>query len=174
MTRSLVVGQSGGPTAVMNASLVGVLEAARAEHSSNRVLGARFGIEGVLQEDYVDLTSLPAAELASLRRTPGAALGSSRYRQSDEETEAVVRALEAREVGWLLVVGGNDTAETLHRVHLAARRVGSALGVIAIPKTIDNDLPGMDHCPGYGSAARYLALAVREAGIGPAARRRTG
>ena len=173
MTRSLVVGQSGGPTAVMNASLVGVLEAARAEHTSIRVLGARFGIEGVRQADYVDLTSLPAAELAVLRRTPGAALGSSRHRQSDAETEAVVRALEAREVGWLVVVGGNDTAETLHRVHVAARRAGSALGVVAIPKTIDNDLPGMDHCPGYGSAARYLALAVREAGIDTAAMRRT-
>lgn len=172
-SQALLVAQSGGPTAVMNASIVGALEAARAGRPDLRVLGARFGIEGVLRRDEVDLTDLTAATRDVLRRTPGAALGSSRYRPTDDDVEHLVEELAARGVNWLVMVGGNDTAETLHRLHLAARRGGSPLGVVGIPKTIDNDLPSMDHCPGYGSAARYLALAAREAGIDTAAMRHT-
>jgi 6-phosphofructokinase 1 len=170
---TLIIAQSGGPTAVMNASVAGVIEAASAANPPLQVSGARFGIEGVLQADYVDLTPPGGADLDILSQTPGAALGSSRYRPTDEEVAAMVLDLDARDVSCLAMIGGNDTAETLHRAHVIARTVGAGLRVVGIPKTIDNDLPGMDHCPGYGSVARYVALAVREAGIDTAAMRKT-
>jgi 6-phosphofructokinase 1 len=170
---TLVIAQSGGPTGVVNASLVGALLHARKSPGVQRVLGARFGAEGILAEDFVDLTSLDAREVDVLAGTPGAALGSSRYRPSDAEIERAAARLVALGVGWVLMIGGNDTAETLHRLHGTAVGAALPLHVVAIPKTIDNDLPGMDHCPGYGSAARYIATAAREAGIDCAAMRRT-
>ncbi|MPZ12919.1 MAG: diphosphate--fructose-6-phosphate 1-phosphotransferase [Chloroflexi bacterium] len=170
---TLVVAQSGGPTAVMNASLVGAIAGARGDRRVDRILGARFGIEGILADDYVDLTELPTEALVALKETPGAGLGSSRYRASDTEIHRIVSALVARDASWLLTIGGNDTADTLHRIQLAAQDAGLPLSVVGIPKTIDNDLPGMDHCPGYGSAARYVAVAVREAGIDTCAMQRT-
>ncbi len=170
---AVVIAQSGGPTAVVNASLVGALEAAGRTPGVARVLGARFGAEGILAEDFVDLTTLSPDRREALARTPGAALGSSRYRPSDAEIERATTRLAENGVGAVLMIGGNDTAETLHRLHLAAAGAGLPLRVVAIPKTIDNDLPGMDHCPGYGSAARYIAIAAREAAIDCAAMRRT-
>jgi ATP-dependent phosphofructokinase / diphosphate-dependent phosphofructokinase len=169
---SVAVLQSGGPTAVVNASLVGAIRAARASGHIG-IVGARFGMEGVLASRYADLARLSDTELDVLARTPGAALGSSRYLADDAETERAVGLLVDQGVRWLVAIGGNDTADSLHRLHDAARRVGAPLAVVGIPKTIDNDLPEMDHCPGYGSAARYLALAVREAAIDTAAMRRT-
>ncbi len=168
----LVVFQSGGPTAVVNASMAGAISAAALDGVSP-ILGARFGVEGILASDYVDLAGLLDGPIELLARTPGAALGSSRYRPSDDEIDRAVTLLSQEGVRSLVAVGGNDTAETLHRIHLAASRSDTALSVVGIPKTIDNDLPGMDHCPGYGSAARYLAIAVREAGIDTAAMQRT-
>lgn len=168
---TLVIAQSGGPTPVANASVAGALGAARNDDRVGCVLGARFGIEGILHADYIDLTDGPDTEI--LERTPGAALGSSRYRPSDEEIERAVLDLAGRGSRWLAMVGGNDSAETLHRLHLAGRAAGVPLSVVGIPKTIDNDLPLMDHSPGYGSAARYIALAVREAGLDTAAMQRS-
>lgn len=170
---SLVIGQSGGPTPVANASLAGALGAARGDPRVGRVLGARFGMEGVLQGEYVDLTNLPSSKLATLERTPGAALGSSRYRPSDEEIQRAAQDLHARGVRWLAMVGGNDSADILHRLDVACRAAVLPVSVVGIPKTIDNDLPHMDHCPGYGSAARYIALAIREAGLDTAAMQRS-
>jgi 6-phosphofructokinase 1 len=158
---------------VVNASVVGALEAARAFEPRIRVLGARFGFEGVLAEDYVDLTALAPDAIDRLCRTPGAALGSSRYRPSDEALNEADARLRRRGVLGLLMVGGNDTAETLHRVHRQARAHNHDLAVVGIPKTIDNDLACMDHAPGYGSAARFLAIAAREAALDTAAMRRT-
>lgn len=171
-TRTLVLAQSGGPTAVMNASLVGALEAARSTGIS-RVLGARYGVEGLAASDFVQLDGMAGADLQTLARTPGAALGSSRHRPTDEEIEAIVGRLDEDSVAWVCMIGGNDSAETLHRLHLAANNRNLGLRVVGIPKTIDNDLPGMDHCLGYGSAARYLALAAREAALDSAAMRKT-
>ncbi len=170
---TLIVAQSGGPTAVVNASTVGVLRAARADGRVERVLGARFGVEGIVADDCVDLTDLTPEQVAALRRTPGAALGSSRHRPTGAVIEAAVADLVKRGVGWIALVGGNDTAETLHRFHLAADAAGAPISFVGIPKTIDNDLPGMDHAPGYGSAARYIALAAREAALDTSAMRRT-
>ncbi len=169
---NLVVFQSGGPTPVVNASLVGALCAAR-EHGVPQVLGARFGFEGILGSDYVDLTETAEAEIERMRWTPGAALGSSRHRPSDAENARAVGLLHERGVEYVVAVGGNDTADSLHRLHEATRASERTLAVVGIPKTIDNDLTGMDHCPGYGSAARYMALALREAGLDTAAMRRT-
>jgi len=168
----LVILQAGGPTAVVNASLVGAIRASRHAGGSG-VLAARFGMEGVLASDYLDLTEASEPQLDLLARTPGAALGSSRHRPDDAEIEHAVGLLAGLDVRWLVAIGGNDTADSLHRLHQAAQRAGRSLAVVGIPKTIDNDLPGMDHCPGYGSAARYLALALREAAIDTAAMRRT-
>jgi 6-phosphofructokinase 1 len=128
---------------------------------------------GILRADYVDLTALPDATLATLERTPSSALGSSRYRPSDAELENSVADLQRRGVVAVTMIGGNDTADTLHRLHLASLNAGTALACVGIPKTIDNDLPGMDHCPGYGSAARYVALAARAAALDTAAMRET-
>jgi 6-phosphofructokinase len=168
----LVIFQSGGPTAVVNASLAGALKAAR-DSGLSRVLGARHGAEGVLASDYVDLTDLLAEQVDLLARTPGAALGSSRQRPDDAEIEQIVGMLHELGAECLLAVGGNDTAEILHRINEDASKAGGGLRVVGIPKTIDNDLPGMDHCPGYGSAARYLAMALREAAIDTEAMQRS-
>ncbi len=170
---AVVVAQSGGPTAVVNASLVGALDAAGRTPGIERILGARFGAEGILAESFVDLTALGPDRREALARTPGAALGSSRYRPNDEEIGQAVTQLAASGVGAVLMIGGNDTAETLHRLHVAATDGGLPIQFVAIPKTIDNDLPGMDHCPGYGSAARFIAIAAQEAAIDCAAMRRT-
>ena len=169
----LIILQSGGPTAVVNSSLVGAIRAARSAGVLG-ILGARFGMEGILASRYADLTGLPDARLDLLARTPGAALGSSRYRPDDAETERAVSLLVGQNVRWLVAIGWSTIRRNRsHRLHGVAQSKGAPLAVVAIPKTIDNDLPGMDHCPGYGSAARYLALAVREAAIDTAAMRRT-
>jgi ATP-dependent phosphofructokinase / diphosphate-dependent phosphofructokinase len=170
---TLLLAQSGGPTAVINASLAGAIESARRDRRVQRVLGARYGAEGLLAEDFVHLTSLDDGALILLAATPGAALGSSRYRPSDAEIGGAVARLGARGIGWVLMIGGNDTAETLLRLHAAARAAELPIQVAGIPKTTDNDLPGMDHCPGYGSAARYIAIAAREAGLDAAGVRRS-
>jgi ATP-dependent phosphofructokinase / diphosphate-dependent phosphofructokinase len=168
-----VVAQSGGPTPVINASLVGVIRAARAAAQVEQVLGAHFGFEGLLAGDLVDLAEIHESDLAILERTPSASLGSSRHRPNNAEVQQTVRTLAKQGVRWVLMIGGNDSADTLHRMHLAAREANLAFGVVGIPKTVDNDLPGMDHTPGYGSAARYLAMAMREAALDTAAMRRT-
>lgn len=168
-----MLAQSGGPTPVVNASLMGARSAALSQPAVGRVLGARFGIAGMLAGDYVDLTDLSDRDALALERTPGAALGSSRDLPTDPQLEQLALDLRHRGVQWVAMIGGNDTAATLHRLHLAARAVAVPLSVVGIPKTVDNDLPEMDHCPGYGSGARYLAIAAREAGLDTSAMRRS-
>lgn len=161
--RTLVVGQSGGATAVINASLVGVVDGALASGAFDRVLGMRHAIEGLLDGDFVDLGGLGRETLAGLLRTPSAALGTGRYKLGDEDLDRALAALEAIDAGALVYIGGNDSADTAHRLHERAAATGRALRVLSVPKTIDNDLVGTDHCPGYASLARYLANAVRDA-----------
>ncbi len=167
----IVVAQSGGPTPAVNASLAGAIR--RARQARRPVLGARFGCEGLLAGDYLDLSGLSARSLTALARTPAAALGSSRYRPNDAELDRVLADFRERNVRWLVMIGGNDSAEIMHRLHVRAAAVGQALGVVGVPKTVDNDLPGMDHTPGYGSAARMVALAVRGTALDTAAMRRS-
>ena len=158
--RNLVIGQSGGATAVINASLVGAFEAGRASGRFDEMYGMHYGIEGLLKEDIVDLRRQPAALWAQLREMPAAALGSCRYKLGDEDAERAISIFERYEIHDMLYLGGNDSANTAHRMAQVAERQGYDLRVISVPKTIDNDLPYTDHCPGYGTAARFFALAT--------------
>ena len=155
-----MVGQSGGPTAVINASLAGLIEGARG--GFDRVLGMRHGIEGALADDLVDLTTLSDGDLEALRRTPAAALGSCRHKLGDNEERTVLDVLARHDVTAMAYIGGNDSMDTCARLERRAQRAGQALAVYGVPKTIDNDLVGTDHCPGYGSAARYWAACTQE------------
>lgn len=160
---TLLVGQSGGATAVINASLAGVADAARASGEFERVLGLRNGIEGLFQERFVDISRCDQALIDRIRRTPSAALGTGRYKLRDDDLDRAVRAMHRLDVGAFIYIGGNDSADTAHRLEHHARDTGYDLRVMAVPKTIDNDLPETDHCPGYPSIAKYLGNAVRDA-----------
>lgn len=164
MGGTLVVGQSGGSTATLSNSLAGVLEAALESDAVNRVYGMCNGIEGFLQEQLVDLTGASAGLLSSLRQTPSAALGSCRYGLADADAERILDVLKAHDVRYLMYIGGNGSALTVQAVNRWARESGYDLNAIAVPKTIDNDLWGTDHTPGYGSAARFAALAAMDGG----------
>lgn len=159
---SLLVGQGGGPTAVINASLLGVVEKAREQKGVERVLGARFGLVGLLGNDLIDLGQQDAAHLRVVGRSPSAALGTCRRRYRPEDAGRVLETLSANEVRCFVYIGGNDSAETAHQIQMLADRQRYELACIGVPKTIDNDLAQMDHTPGYGSAARYVALAARD------------
>jgi len=125
----------------------------------------RYGIEGFLREDLIDLRQQPSAIWPRLLHTPSAALGSCRYHLKDEDLERAIAILRRYTIHYLLYIGGNDSADTAHRLSKGAERVGYDLHTISIPKTIDNDLPFTDHCPGYGSAARFLALATMDSSM---------
>lgn len=170
--RNVVVAQSGGPTAVINASLLGVIHACRSMPGRfGRLYAARHGIEGLLYEELLDLSAQEAAELELLRTTPAAgAIGTCRYKIGPDATQDVERILEvlaAHGIGAFFYIGGNDSMDTVQRVSDAARERGLDLICTGIPKTIDNDLGDdervvIDHTPGYGSAARYWASLVLE------------
>ncbi len=172
--QTLLVGQSGGPTAVINSSLAGILaEAARWPRQIRAVYGLRHGVEGLLAEDWRALPADDPRLIAGLRATPSAALGSARHRLRDDDMDAALAVLRRHDVGYFLLIGGNDSADTTDRLGRAAAAAGYPLQAVAVPKTIDNDLPATDHCPGYGSIARYLAVGVQEAALDTAAMRRT-
>ncbi len=160
---TLLVGQSGGATAVINASLSGVVDAARSTGAFSRVLGLRNGIEGLFQERFVELSQCEQDLIDRIRHTPSAALGTGRYKLRDEDLDRAVIAMERLGITAFVYIGGNDSADTAHRLERHARERGYDLRVMSVPKTIDNDLPETDHCPGYGSIARYLGNAVRDA-----------
>jgi ATP-dependent phosphofructokinase / diphosphate-dependent phosphofructokinase len=161
---ALLVGQSGGPTAAVNSSLLGVVEAAleRAEIAS--VYGAVDGVEGLLEGKIIDLGQESRSTLAALRRTPAAALGSCRYKLRPEDRDRLLALFRRLGVGYVVYIGGNDSSDTAHRLAEQALATGQELGVIVVPKTIDNDLPITDHCPGYGSIARFVAMALQDVG----------
>ncbi len=157
---NLIIGQSGGATAVINASLVGVVEAALADNRVDGIYGMLHGIEGLLKEDIIDLRQQPASLWPQIQHTPSAALGSCRYKLQDSDLEHVIDIFRRYNIRYILYIGGNDSADTAHRLSEAAHQSNYDLSIISVPKTIDNDLPYTDHCPGYGSAARFLALAT--------------
>jgi 6-phosphofructokinase 1 len=158
---TLIVGQSGGPTAVINSSLVGVLREARAQ-GIKRVYGMRYGIRGLLVGDLVDLSSLPPEVLPALQQTPSSALGACRYHLAEADISQALSILQEHGVHYMVYIGGNDSADTSHKLAMAAHEARNDLRIIAVPKTIDNDLPVTDHCPGYGSVARYMAISTLE------------
>lgn len=163
MKGNAVIGQSGGPTAVINASLAGAVEASVAGEQIGHIYGMRYGIRGLLDDDLVDLSTLGPDRLSRLARTPSSALGSTRYKLKDDDLPAVLEALKARDIRHFFLIGGNDTMETIHRVEAYCRENGYELCGVGIPKTVDNDLYGTDHTPGFPSAARDIALSVQQA-----------
>ncbi|MCI8607545.1 MAG: 6-phosphofructokinase [Hungatella sp.] len=168
MKKNILVGQSGGPTAVINASLYGVVTEGM-EHLDDieHVYGMVNGIEGFLKDTYLDLSlGLTQKELELIKLTPAAYLGSCRYKLPKDLTSpfypTLFRKLEALDIGYFLYIGGNDSMDTVSKLSRYAAQVGSSIRFLGIPKTIDNDLMLTDHTPGYGSAAKYVASTVRE------------
>jgi len=160
-----VIGQSGGPTSVINASLAGVIEAAAAFDGIKKLFGMRFGIEGFMREDLIDLGAESPETVARLKTTPSSALGSCRHKLSDEELPAILDVLRKYDIRYFFLIGGNDTMDTISRVEKFAGEQNYDLVGVGIPKTVDNDLFGTDHTPGFPSAARYMALSVMQAGV---------
>lgn len=162
---NVLIGQSGGPTSVINSSLAGVVDGALKTKGVGRVFGMRFGIEGVLNDYLVDLGSEAPNVLKGMRSTPGSALGSSRLKLKDEHFPTILKQLKKYDIRYYFMIGGNDTMDTIHRVTKYANENGHSMVGVGVPKTVDNDLYGTDHTPGYPSAARYMALSVLQAGV---------
>jgi 6-phosphofructokinase 1 len=161
---NIVIGQSGGPTSVINSSLAGIVEAAREAPDVAGIYGMRWGIEGFMAGDLIDLGGEAPTEIAALRRTPGSALGSSRHKVTEADLPKILDVLRRFDIRGMFMIGGNDTMDTIHRVTEFAAGEGYELTGVGVPKTVDNDLFGTDHTPGYPSAARYVALSVQQAG----------
>ena len=159
-----VVMQSGGCTPVLNRSLRGVVSEAIGSGAFGEVYGARRGIEGLQANELIPLGAVSDAHWRRVQATPGAALGSTRRKLTDDDLPVVLETLSAHGVTACFIIGGNDSAETGHTLGMAARDTGYDLRVVNAPKTIDNDLVLTDHTPGYGSAARFVALATMGAG----------
>jgi len=155
----MVIGQSGGPTVVINQSLVGAVLAARKRAEITGILGARHGIAGIMNEDFVDLTTQSKGQLERVANTPAAALGSVRLKPGKAECEKVFSVFRKYDVRYFFYIGGNDSAETASIIADMAKSSQYDFCTVHIPKTIDNDLKVTDHCPGFASAARFVALA---------------
>jgi len=156
---NMVIGQSGGPTVVINQSLVGAILEARRQSTIKDILGARHGIQGIMDESFIDLTTQSEAELETVAATPAAALGSVRLKPGPEECKRVFEVFRKHDVRYFFYIGGNDSAETANIISQMAKEAAYDFCTVHIPKTIDNDLKVTDHCPGYASAARFVALA---------------
>lgn len=161
---NIIVGQSGGPTAVINSSLYGVIREAQNAPEIAGIFGMMYGIEGVLFDNMIDLNKESSKEIELLKSTPSAALGSCRRKLKDNDYEIIINNLKKRNIRYFFYIGGNDSADTSHKIGQAAKKTGYELSVIGIPKTVDNDLEYTDHCPGYGSVARFTALCAMNAG----------
>lgn len=169
MARKILVAQGGGPTAVINQSLVGVALEARRFGDIAAVYGARHGVRGIVNEDLVDLGQESVGNLEAVAATPAAALGSTRDKPDRKYCQEIFRVLRAHEIDTFCYIGGNDSSDTVRIVAEEAGRENYALRAIHIPKTIDNDLVGFDHTPGYPSAARFVAQAFAGANLDNAA-----
>ncbi len=169
--RNAFYAQSGGVTAVINASACGVIETARKHRKQIRnVYAGRDGIIGALTEDMIDTNRERASSIAALRHTPGGAFGSARYKlKSLEENRAqyerLIEVFQAHDIGYFFYNGGNDSMDTALKVSQTSERMGYPVSCIGIPKTVDNDLPETDNCPGFGSVAKYVAVSTREAAL---------
>lgn len=161
---NVLIGQSGGPTSVINSSLAGVVEGALKDENMEKVYGMRFGIDGFMNEEIILFDEVNKETIAGLRKTPGSALGSSRYKLKEEDLPRVKEKLEKFNIRYFFLIGGNDTMDTIHRVEKYCKDNGYDLRGIGVPKTVDNDLFGTDHTPGFASAARYIALSVKQSG----------
>lgn len=162
-----IIGQSGGPTAVINASAQGVIQTALASPQITRVLGAAHGIKGVLADQLYDMGQEDPGQLELLQFTPSSALGSCRYKLADPDVDdtdykRILEIFQKYDVRYFFYNGGNDSMDTCNKISKYMQRVGYPCNIIGVPKTIDNDLSGTDHCPGYASAAKYIATSCME------------
>lgn len=162
-----IIGQSGGPTAVINASALGVIRTALDADCITRVLGAAYGIKGVLEDRLYDMGEEDPAELELLKYTPSSALGSCRYKLADpavDDTDykRILEIFQKYDVRYFFYNGGNDSMDTCNKISKYMQEVGYECRIIGVPKTIDNDLNGTDHCPGFASAAKYIATSCAE------------
>jgi 6-phosphofructokinase 1 len=167
---NLLVAQSGGPTAVINASVAGVIQAAGKIEGIDEIYGGLNGILGILNEELIDLNEEKARTIEGLKYTPAAALGTCRYKidfkkkpeQAAKDLERLFQVFQAHNIRYFFYIGGNDSQDTACKIHQRAQETGYEMRVIGIPKTIDNDLPCTDFCPGYGSVIKYNATTVME------------
>ena len=165
----ILVAQGGGPTAVINQSLAGVVLEARRFGGVERIYGARHGVRGIVNEDFVDLTQETSHNLELVAATPGSALGSTRDKPDLKYCQQIFEVLRAHGIGYFFYIGGNDSSDTVRIVNEEAAKAGYELRCIHIPKTIDNDLVSNDHTPGFPSAARFVAQAFAGANLDNAA-----
>jgi len=171
MSKNAFYAQSGGVTAVINATACGVIETAR-KHADRiaKVYAGRNGILGALEEDLIDTSQESAGTIAALRHTPGGAFGSARYKlrgldENRAEYERLIEVFKAHDIGYFFYNGGGDSMDTAHKVSQLSQSLGFPIKCIGIPKTVDNDLPVTDVCPGFGSVAKYIAISTREASL---------
>jgi len=170
---NLLVAQSGGPTCAINASLAGVIREAGRHECIEEIYGGLNGILGILEESLIDLNEEKSKTIEGLRHTPAAALGTCRYKidfkrkqaQAAKDMDRLFEVFQAHNIRYFLYAGGNDSQDTSHKIHEEAAKRGYDLRVIGVPKTIDNDLPFTDSCPGYGSVIKHNATVVMEVGI---------
>ena len=178
-TRNAFYAQSGGVTAVINASACGVIETARKRRKYiGRLYAGRNGILGALTEDLIDTSREPAAAIRALRYTPSGAFGSCRYKlksfeQNPREYERLIEVFRAHDIGYFFYNGGGDSADTCLKVSRLSERMGYPIVAVHVPKTVDNDLPITDNCPGFGSVAKYVAVSMREASFDVASMAKT-
>jgi 6-phosphofructokinase 1 len=158
---NLIIAQGGGPTAVINASLAGVVSEAQKHPEIDRIYAGHHGIEGMMNEDFVDVTDMTAEDIVRLARTPSSAVGSCRYKVTEKDHDRIIEVLRKHNIKYFFYNGGNDSMDTCNKVS----KIAGDIKVIGVPKTIDNDLAVTDHCPGFGSAARFAAVATLEYGL---------
>ena len=170
---NLLVAQSGGPTSVINASLAGVIQEAGRHECIDEIYGGANGILGILNEELIDINEEKARTIEGLKYTPAAALGTCRYKldfkkkaeQAAKDMDRLFQVFEAHNIRFFAYIGGNDSQDTSHKIHEEAVKRAYPMRVIGVPKTIDNDLPHTDNCPGYGSVIKYNATTVMEVGL---------
>ncbi|MBT8047755.1 MAG: 6-phosphofructokinase [Xanthomonadales bacterium] len=171
MKKNILYAQSGGVTPVINATACGVIEAGRANLDRiGKVYAGKDGIIGILKEELIDTSKETKASISALRHTPGGAFGSCRYKlksieESKREYERLIEVLRAHNIGYFLYNGGGDSSDTAHKVSQIGKKLGFPVQCIGVPKTIDNDLPITDNCPGFGSVAKYIAVSIMEASL---------
>jgi 6-phosphofructokinase 1 len=178
-TKNAFYAQSGGVTAVINASACGLIETARQQGDRiGKIYAGRNGIIGALTEDLIDTTQESDEAIAALRTTPSGAFGSCRYKlksleENLREYERLIEVFKAHDIGYFFYNGGGDSADTCHKISQLSEKMGFPIQAIHIPKTVDNDLPITDNCPGFGSVAKYIAVSTREASFDVASMHKT-
>jgi 6-phosphofructokinase 1 len=171
MKKNILYAQSGGVTPVINATACGVIETAHNHRDRiGKVYAGKDGIIGVLKEELIDTSKERKTSISALRHTPGGAFGSCRYKlksieESKREYERLIEVLRAHNIGYFLYNGGGDSSDTAHKVSQIGKKMGFPVQCIGVPKTIDNDLPITDNCPGFGSVAKYIAVSIMEASL---------